>query len=133
MKRIIIPQGGTPEENKIRRHIIKDYYAQWMSEHPEKVIWNNSIHAFIHVKNSSVNEILGHASRSPKATEAQFRLNDILSQAILIKQIPLKKGNKNQRAFSQMYLLKWKNSRVLVGFQKSKGEYVLYYISGGQK
>lgn len=79
------------------------------------------------------NEILGHASRSPEATEAQFHLTEILSNAELVKQLPLKAGNKNQKAFSKMYHLQWRQSRVLIGYQQSKGEHALYYISGGQK
>ena len=31
-----------------------------------------------------------------------------------------------------MLLLKWNGIRLLVGYQTTKGEYVLYYISGGK-
>ncbi len=132
-KEIIIPQGSTPEDIKTRKRIIKELYSQWISDNPSKAIWNESIHAFIHVKGLSINEILGHAPRSTEATLAQFHLSEILSEAFFVSQCPPKHGDKNQKSFSKMLLLKWKKSRILVGYQKAKGEYVLYYISGGQK
>ena len=128
-----IPQGNTAEDNKARRQIIKDFYACWISENPGKMIWNPSLRAYIHVKGLSINEILGHAPRSIEATKAQFHLTEILSEAQIVGPLPLKHGDKNQKSFSKMILLKWKQHRLLVGFQKSKQEYVLYYMSGGQK
>ena len=132
-KAVIIPLGKTPEDNKARRQIIKNYYSQWILENPGKAIWNGSLQAYIHVKGTSINEILGHAPRSVEATEAQFHLTEILSEATFVDQWPPKHGDKNQKSFSKMLLLKWKQCRLLVGFQASKSEYVLYYLSGGQK
>ena len=128
-----IPKGNTPEDNKIRRKIIKEYYSRWILKNPTKKVWNDSLNAYIHVKGISINEILGHAPRSVEATIAQFHLSEILSDSILVDQWPPKHGDKNQKVFSRMYLLRWRRCRLLVGFQKSKKEYVLYYISGGEK
>lgn len=128
-----IPQGNTPEDNKSRRQKIKEFYARWMSEHPEKKVWNKSLKSFIKVNNQSINEILGHASRSVEATSAQFCLTDILSNAIFVEYRPPKCRNNNQKKFSKMLFLKWKSSRVLVGQRKTSGDFELYYISGGQK
>lgn len=128
-----IPQGNSREDNKARRQIIKDFYAHWMSEHPDRKVWNKSLKAFIKVNNQSVNEILGHASRSVEATSAQFYLTDILSNAIFIESRPPKCRNNNQKKFSKMLFLKWESSRVLVGQRKTSGDFELYYISGGQK
>ena len=130
---ISIPQGNTPEDNKARRQIIKDYFAKWIKANPGKMVWNKSLKAYICVKGLSINEILGHAPRSVEATNAQFHLTEILSEATLVDQWPPKHGDKNQKAFSKMLLLRWKQCRLLVGFQTSKKEYVLYYLSGGQK
>ena len=91
-----IPQGNTPADNKSRRQIIKDFYARWMSEHPDKKVWNKSLKAYIKVNNQSVNEILGHASRSMEATTAQLFLTDILSTAIFVEYRPPKCRNNNQ-------------------------------------
>jgi len=128
-----IPQGNTPEDNKARRAIIKDFYSHWMSEHPEKKVWNKSLNAYINVKNNSINEALGHAPRSVEATLAQMHLSEILSDAVYINTRPPKNGDKNQKRFSKMLFLRWGVSRVLVGQRKTSGEYELYYISGGQK
>ena len=132
-KEIVVPQGKTPEDDKVRRQIIKDFYAEWIKTNPSKEVWSNSLNAGIHIKGTSINEILGHAPRSAEATKAQFHLTEILSEAKLVTQMAPKYGDKNQKAFSKIYLLKWKQCRILVGFQTSKSEYVLYYISGGQK
>ena len=128
-----IPRGNSREDIKARRIIIKDFYAKWISEHQDKMVWNKSLEAFILVKNTSINEILGHAPKSVEATAAQFHLTKILSDARLVDRWPPKHGDKNQKIFSTVFLLRWRQCRLLVGFQKSKGEYVLYYISGGQK
>ena len=132
-KQLNIPEGHTPEDHKARRKIINDFYSQWILENPDKTVWNASLQAYIHVKGSSINEILGHASRSSEATAAQFHLSQILSEAILVSQGPPKHGDKNQKAYSSISILRWKQCRLLVGFQTSKSEYVLYYLSGGQK
>ena len=85
------------------------------------------------VKYSSINEALGHAPRSVEATSAQLHLTEILSDAEYIESRPPKYGDKNQKKFSKMLLLKWKSSRVLVGQRKTSRDLELYYISGGQK
>ena len=130
---IIIPQGYSAEDNKVRRQIVKDFYAHWILKNPGKMVWNRSLNAYIHVKGSSINEILGHAPRSAESTKVQFHLSEILSDAEYVCRLTPKHGDKNQKAFSKMVLLKWRQCRVLVGFQTTKGEYVLYYVSGGQK
>ena len=35
-----IPLGNSREDNKARKQIIKDFYASWIAEHPEKKVWN---------------------------------------------------------------------------------------------
>ena len=130
---IEIPKGNSREDIKARRKIIKDFYASWCAEHPEKKVWNASLQAYIHVKFDSINEALGHAPRSERATRAQLRLTETLSKAIFVESVPPKYGDKNQKKFSNMLLLRWKGSRVLVGQRKSSGEYEQYYISGGQR
>lgn len=42
MEQIIsnIPTGTSKEDIKVREKIIKDFYARWISEHPDKKIWN---------------------------------------------------------------------------------------------
>lgn len=121
-----IPKGSTPEDNKARRLIIKEFYSCWMLEHPERKVWNKSLNAFINVKYSFINEALGHAPRSVETTSAQLHLTEILSDAEYIESRPPKYGDKNQKKFSKMLLLKWKSSRVLVGQRKTSRDLELY-------
>ena len=127
-----IPKGNSREDTKKRREILKYFFVDWISKNPDKRVWNRSLNAYIYVKYDSINEILGHAPRSIAATQAQIHLSDILSDAILFDKRPPKHGDKNQKKFSKILLLRWGNSRVLIGQRKTTGDYELYYISGGQ-
>lgn len=128
MNKVIIPRGTSPEENKTRKQIIGDYYASWIARNPNKTVWNNSLHAYIHVKWQSINETKGHASLSFKSTLAVFHLTEIMTNATVAEIWAPKHADKNQKPYSKMYLLRWKTYRLIVGFQKSKGEYVQYYV-----
>ena len=90
-----IPKGNSREDIKARRQIIKDFYANWIAQHTDKKGWNRSLKAYIHVKNDSINEALGHAPRSIEATVAQFHLTEILQDSVFEEKIPTKIGDKN--------------------------------------
>ena len=124
-----IPKGKTRPEIKVREQIIKDFYARWIAEHPSKSVWNKSLKADIKVKGLSYNETYEHAARSYESTMAVFQLTDILSKAVKISAGPKKEGDKNQKSFSRIVIMRYKNIRLVVGYQKSKGEYVQYSIS----
>ena len=128
-----IPRGNSRDDIKARRQIIKDFYAAWIAEHPDKKVWNKSLKAYIHVKNLSINESLGHAPRSYEATVAQLHLTEILENAEYFEKRPPKYGDKNQKGFSKMLFLRWRSCRLLVGLQRATGEYIQYYLSGGPK
>lgn len=127
-----IPRGNSPEDNKARRQIIKDFYASWIAEHPDKTIWNASLKGFIHVKGQSINETAGHASLSYDSTQAVFKLTEVLKKATVKETWAPKFGDKNQKPYSEMRLLRWKNYRLIIGYQKSKSEWVQYYIGSEQ-
>ena len=128
-----IPRGNDLENIKARRQIIKDFYANWIAQHPDKKVWNKSLNAYIHIKFQSINEALGHAPKSAEATIAQMHLTEVLSDAIFAEEKPPKHANQNQKRFSKILLLRWNACRLLVGVRKSTGDYELYYLSGGQK
>ena len=128
-KEIIIPQGSTPEDIKIRKQIIGDFYAKWNAEHPDKKVWNESLQAFIHIKFQSINETKGHAAFSYASTKAVLELTEILEKAVVIKRSEAKKNDKNQKSFDQMVIMSHKGKRLLVGHQASKDEYVQYSIT----
>ena len=80
-----IPKGSTREDIKARKKIIGDFYASWIEAHPDKKIWNKSLHAYIHVKFQSINETKGHAALSIKSTLAVFSLTKILKEAYVVE------------------------------------------------
>jgi len=123
-----IPQGYTREDIKARRQIIKDFYAQWIAAHPEKRVWNKSLKAYIYVKFQSINETAGHAAISYQSTNAVMQLSDVLEKAKLVEKWSPKYNDKNQKPYSKLFLMRWKDCRLIVGLQKSTGEYVQYYI-----
>ena len=123
-----IPQGNTREDIKARRQIIKDFYAQWLVAHPEKRVWNKSLKAYIYVKFQSINETAGHAAISYQSTNAVMQLSDVLEKAKLVEKWSPKYNDKNQKPYSKLFLMRWKDCRLIVGLQKSTGEYVQYYI-----
>ena len=111
-----------------RRQIIKDFYANWIAQHPDKKVWNKSLNAFIHVKYQSINETAGHAALSSDSTMGMMHLTDILEKATVTEEWPVKHNDKNQKPYAKMYLLRWKTFRLIVGLQKTTGEYVQYYV-----
>lgn len=123
-----IPIGNTREEIKTRKKIIGDIYASWIAMHPDKMVWNQSLMAYIHVKGQSINETKGHAALSYESTSAVLHLSEILSNAVVVEKRAPKHDDKNQKPYSHMFLMRWKTYRLIVGFQKSKGEYVQYYV-----
>jgi hypothetical protein len=124
-----IPKGKTREEIKARERIIKDYYARWIANNPSKAVWNSSLNAEIKVKGISINETYEHAARSYESTLAVMNLSEILANAVIIAEGPRKSNDKNQKAFSRVYLMRYKNARLIVGYQPSKGDYVQYSIT----
>ena len=124
-----IPKGKTRPEIKAREQIIKDFYAKWISENPSKSVWNKSLKAEIKVKGLSYNETVEHAARSYESTVAVFQLTNILSNAVKESSGPKKQDDQNQKSFSRVVIMRYKHIRLVVGYQKAKGEYVQYSIS----
>ena len=58
-----IPQGNSREEVKKRDQIIKDFYAGWIAEYPEKKMWNDDLQDYILVKYLSITETAEKAAR----------------------------------------------------------------------
>ena len=128
-----IPKGSSPEDLKVRKRIIADFYAQWNAEHPDKKVWNKSLNAYIYVKYQSLNETKGQASVSYESTKAVLKLTEILEKAVVAKIKPAKQNDKNQKAYDQMVFMYFNGIRMLVGHQTSKDEYVQYCITAKKK
>lgn len=124
-----IPRGNSREDIKARRQIIKDFYANWIAEHPEKNVYNKSLKADIHVKFLSINETVGHASGTFESTKAVIGLTDILENAKVVTRKPKKQEDKNQKMFSHIFILMNGPIKLTVGRQKNTGEYIQYCIT----
>ena len=128
-----IPKGNGRDAIKARRLIIKEYYINWISKHPDKKVWNKSLKAYIYIKYQSINETLGYAPMSYEATEAITHLSDLLSDAVIKNIKPAKTNDKNQRPYSEMIILQYKDVNVIVGKQRTTGEYVQYCVTKKQR
>ena len=124
-----IPRGSSRVDIKARKQIIKDYYAKWNAEHPDKRVRNKALNADIHVKFVSINETSGQTSVSYESTLEVFRLTEIMAEATLVKMMPPKRNDKNQRPYSEMLIMHHKTAMLVVGKQRTTGEYVQYCIS----
>ncbi len=127
-----IPTGHTKEEIKIREKLIKDFYAQWISSHPEKKIWNKALENHIHVKFLSINETYEKASRSYESTMAVFKLTEILENATFVSEKPAKRNTKNQKIFEVLITMQYDKIKLTVGRQRSTQELVQYCITAPQ-
>ena len=107
-----IPIGHTKEEIKVREKLIKDFYSKWISEHPDKKVWNKGLSEYIHVKFLSINETYEKASRSYESTLAVFQLTEILENAILINTKPAKRNTKNQKQFEALLMMQYNNIKL---------------------
>lgn len=124
-----IPQGNSREEVKLRDQIIKDFYAGWIAENPEKKMWNEDLQDYILVKYLSITETAEKAARQYDSTMAVMRLSELLTKSKKVAEVPPKKGTKNQKPFLKMYIMQLDNIKMTVGLQKSTGDKVQYCIT----
>ena len=124
-----IPQGNSREEVKLRDQIIKDFYAGWIAENPEKKMWNEDLQDYILVKYLSITETAEKAARQYESTLAVMRLSELLTKSQKVAEVPPKKGTKNQKPFLKMYIMQLDNIKMTVGLQKSTGDKVQYCIT----
>ena len=125
----IIPDGTGKEDIKARERIIKDFYAEWIKEHPEKKIWNINLQDYIMVKYQSINETYNKAARRYESTLAVFRLTEVMQKAILKEERPTKHGDKNQKPYSKLLIMIYEDIKLTVGVQKSTQEKVQYCLT----
>ena len=124
-----IPQGNSREEVKLRDQMIKDFYAGWITENPEKKMWNDDLQDYILVKYLSITETAEKAARQYESTLAVMRLSELLTKSKKVAEVPPKKGTKNQKPFLKMYIMQLDNIKMTVGLQKSTGDKVQYCIT----
>ena len=128
-----IPQGRTKEDIKAREKIIKDFYAEWIAEHPTKQIHNLSLGKPILVKFLSINETYEKASRSYESTLAVLRLTEVLQNAVLMGEQPAKRNTRNQKQFEKLLVMQYEDIKLTVGLQRSNQDLVQYCITVPQQ
>ena len=128
-----IPKGRTKADIQAREKLIKDFYAQWISKHPDKKVWNRDMGVFIHIKFISINETYEKAARNYEATLAVFRLTEILENAVKVGEKPTDPNTRNQKPYEKMIVLKHGEVKLMVGLQRSNQEMVQYCITVPQK
>ena len=126
---ITIPTGTRKEDIKVREKIIKDFYAKWISEHPDKKIWNEDLQDYICVKYQSINETYNKAARRYESTLAVFRLTEVMEKAVFKEEKPTKPGDKNQKPYSKLLILLYDGIKLTVGVQKTTQEKVQYCLT----
>ena len=124
-----IPAGRTKEEIKAREQIIKEFYAQWIAEHPDKKILNVALGKYICVKFLSINETYEKAARNYESTLAVLRLTEILQNATLIEELPAKRNTRNQKQFEKLLVMQYEGIKLTVGLQRSNQDLVQYCIT----
>ncbi len=124
-----IPQGNSRAEVKLRDQMIKNFYAGWIAENPEKKMWNDDLQDYILVKYLSITETAEKAARQYESTLAVMRLSELLTKSKKVAEVPPKKGTKNQKPFLKMYIMQLDNIKMTVGLQKSTGDKVQYCIT----
>ena len=125
----MIPEGHTIKDIKIREQIIRDFYAKWISEHPDKKIWNEDLQDYICIKYQSINETYNKAARRYESTLAVFRLTEVLEKAVLKEERQTKPGDKNQKPYSKLLIMLYDSIKLTVGVQKTTQEKVQYCLT----
>jgi len=107
MNKIIIPEGTTREDIKLRKKIIKDFYAIWNAANPTKHIYNIDLKDFIHVRFLSIEETSQKASNRYKSTLAVTYLTEILEKAKIVIRTEPKQNIENQKRFSEVISMEY--------------------------
>ena len=124
-----VPKGRSREDIKTRKQIIKNFYAKWIAMHQDKKVWNKALRAYIYVKFISINETSGQASISYESTLEVLRMAEIMANATLVKRMLPKPGDMNQKPYLEILVMNYKTAKLVVGKQRTTGEYVQYCIT----
>lgn len=131
-----IPMGQSMQEIKEREIFIKSFLKQWAEDNPDRKIYNNALGDYILIKGISVIEAKEHSAKSYRSTQAILILDEILREALPVRRIPTKKGNKNQSAFAYMLVMVYRHPEIgtikLTVGVKSNEQHIEYGISALQ-
>ena len=132
---IEIPTGTTPEDMKVRKKIIRDFYAAWNADNPTKQVYNANLKEFINVRYLSINETAEIASRRYISTFAVVHyFTEILEFAEEKRRTKPKPDNDNQKRFSEIIALEYSKKefgtiKLTVGVLKGSKQHIQYCIT----
>ena len=131
---MIIPEGNTLEDVKARERIIRDFYREWKERNPSQRKYNLSLKEYINIRMVSIVETSEHASKNYLSTLAVLQLDAILTGAKTVSVRKPKEGNKNQRPFERILIMKYDfvgigMVKMTVGVRRRTHEKVQYCIT----
>ncbi|MCL2290642.1 MAG: hypothetical protein FWC34_08075 [Bacteroidetes bacterium] len=132
---IEIPTGTTLEEIKMRKRIIRGFYAIWNAANPTKQIFNANLKEFINVRFLSIQETSLIAANKYSSTFALTHyFTEILELAQEIRRTPPKKHNENQKRFSEIIVLEYQKKefgtiKLTVGVLRGSRQHIQYCIT----
>jgi hypothetical protein len=132
---IEIPTGTTLDEVKVRKQIIRNFYAVWNAANPTKQVYNANLKEFINVRYLSINETAEIASRRYVSTFAiTHYFTEILELAEEKRRTKPKSDNENQKRFSEIIALEYSKKefgtiKLTVGVLKGSKQHIQYCIT----
>lgn len=89
-----------------RSEIIYHFYQWWKTEHPERQIFNKALEDYIHVNHDSLVETVRYAKLTYLSTMAVMHLDELLANAVLVREVTSDPNTKSQRAYEKMLIMK---------------------------
>ncbi|MDR0940690.1 MAG: hypothetical protein LBM68_00530 [Bacteroidales bacterium] len=132
---IEIPIGTTLDDMKVRKQIIRDFYATWNAANPTKQVYNANLKEFINIRFLSIQETSMIAANKYSSTFALTHyFTEILELAKEIRRTPPKKDNDNQKRFSEIIVMEYEKEefgkiKLTVGVLKGSKQHIQYCIT----
>ena len=130
----MIPQGNSLEDIKEREKIIRDFYREWKERNRSQRKFNISLKEFINIRMISIIETSEHAAKTYLSTLAVLQLDSILVGAKPVSVKKTKEGNKNQKSFEKILIMKYDlvgigTVKMTVGVRRRTHEKVQYCMT----
>ena len=130
----MIPQGNSLEDIKEREKIIRVFYREWKERNRSQRKFNISLKEFINIRMISIIETSEHAAKTYLSTLAVLQLDSILVGAKPVSVKKTKEGNKNQKSFERILIMKYDlvgigTVKMTVGVRRRTHEKVQYCIT----
>lgn len=135
-----IPKGDSVEDRRERQKIILSFYQDWKMRNPDQKKYNFALKDDINIRSVSLDETAAHASLTYLSTLAVLQLDAILTNAWLVKTVPSKQDNTNQRPFERILIMEYVCTgvgrvKMTVGVRRSdkmKVQYCITAINAGK-